>query len=397
MLLPLSSQPAEPPFNYRVSKCPVDRSSASHRIAIIRTGSSGDIIMTSPLLAGLRRSYPNAYITWFVEPKFADVLTANPFVDEIVLWKSGPWKRSMNRRAFPPWSWEIAGLKKRLSEWNFDVLISFHGEQFEWLTENCGAPIKIGFFDEFPQFDKSGEEILRKRIFTSSVTAGQQKPHRTDTALLALKLLNLPSCDDKQLYLGFTESDLEAGRVLLNASGLSAGSAYAVIAPFTTWDTRNWSLDKFASLGQNLQSNLNLRIVLIGSLDQKEGIQKLARDLGEQTVVAAGNLTLRQMAAVISEAGLLVSGDTGPMHTAAAVGTPYVALFGPTPAPGRAPLRGQGIIVDKHVSCAPCDLSVCKNSGSEYIQCMSSIGVDEVYRECEKLIYGNSGSVGSGN
>ena len=210
-------------------------------------------------------------------------------------------------------------------------------------------------------------------------------------------MLNLPDFDDKQLYLGFTESDLDAGRVLLNASGLPLGSAYAVIAPFTTWDTRNWSLDKFASLGQNLQSKLNLRIVLIGSLDQQEGITKLPRDLGEQTVVAAGNLTLRQMAAVISEARLLVSGDTGPMHTAAAVGTPYVALFGPTPAVGRAPLHGQGIIVDRHVSCSPCDLSVCKNSGSEYIQCMGSIGVDEVFRECEKLVNRDSRLTGSGN
>ena len=89
-------------------------------------------------------------------------------------------------------------------------------------------------------------------------------------------------------------------------------------------------------------------------------------------------LTFRQMAALIARAPALVSGDTGPMHVAAAVGTPFVALFGPTPADGRAPLAGRGTVLLHPVPCGPCDQKVCPNKDEDQMRCM-------------RLIYGGGG------
>src|ERR1700722_9109268 len=126
---------AKIPVNCPTVRCPVDRDKASKRICMFRVGAVGDIVMTTPLLAALRKAYPDAWITWVVEKKHCGVISANPYVDEIFEWHGGHWKKCI-RRNFPPWSWELGWLNRLMQSWKLDIFISFHGEELDWVTDH---------------------------------------------------------------------------------------------------------------------------------------------------------------------------------------------------------------------------------------------------------------------
>ena len=110
---------------------------------------------------------------------------------------------------------------------------------------------------------------------------------------------------------------------------------------------------------------------------------EIARRSSAPIVLAAGT-TLRQYVALLRRAALVVCGDSSPMHLAAAVGTPFVALFGPTPADRRAPLAGAGRVLARPPACAPCDRATCANP--VFRQCLKLIDVADVQQACDALL-----------
>jgi ADP-heptose:LPS heptosyltransferase len=126
-------------------------------------------------------------------------------------------------------------------------------------------------------------------------------------------------------------------------------------------------------------------LICSGRPEEKDPVTTLAATMNPRPLVSAGNLTFRQMSALIARAALVISGDTGPMHVAAAVNTPYLALFGPTPVDGRAPLTAIGKCIAHDVPCGPCDQKTCGNIGEKFMLCMRLITVDEVLDAANRL------------
>ncbi len=91
------------PCNLPLQRCPVPREKASKRILIMRVGAFGDILMGTPLLAALRKAYPEAHITWIAEFSERDAIDANPFIDEILRWDGSYWKRMLRKMQYPLW------------------------------------------------------------------------------------------------------------------------------------------------------------------------------------------------------------------------------------------------------------------------------------------------------
>jgi len=115
-------------------------------------------------------------------------------------------------------------------------------------------------------------------------------------------------------------------------------------------------------------------------------VEGIAAGMTERPAIAAGAMTFRQTAALLDRAALLVSGDTGPMHAAAALDTPYVALFGPTAPEWYGPLAGRGQKLFHPVPCGPCDQKHCPNQGDDFERCMRLLTVDEVSEACLSLL-----------
>lgn len=364
------------PANCVVSRCPTSRASAPQRILIVKFGALGDILMATPLLTALRQAYPAAHLTWLVEDKNVQAIDANPFIDEVMLWGSGQWSllRSTRPRNWIKnrfglrWLVSLSRLRRRLKH-RFDTVITFHPEQWQFLLDAASPDVSIGVFQS------PGEQ---KRNHTSRYTKAYTEafpPHQIDMYLLPLGALGLPPPADKQMVMGYTAEDAEAAERLLREGGIDPG--FVVLAPKTTWESKCWPEDNWTGLGDAL-AQARKQVVLIGSESEAEAARRIASGMQARPAMLAGKLTFREAAALIARASLVISSDSGPMHVAAALGTPYVALFGPTPPSRWAPPGDLGRVLLHPLPCSPCGEQVCRNPPESRMLCLRLLTVPEV-------------------
>ena len=363
----------------------------------------GDIVARSPLAAALRRAWPDCWITWMVERGNREAIDANPHLDEIILWDSNHfsdmlsrrWKNLMKQRRALGLRWVVNALRLtiQMRRCQFDVFISYQPEAWAWLIPVAGAPVSIGVFPNVGDRDVSrspGNKDFKRwaRRYRHSRCFPDLPMHHTDHALVPLDFLGLPTATDKTTFLGFVQEDDAAVDVFLRGHGVRPGDRLLAIAPTTTWVTKSWPLERYAAVGDALAREHRCRILLTGTQSEREDVERVASQMAAPAIVAAGEFSFRQLAALISRVALVISGDTGPMHMAAALKTPYVALFGPTMPERFVPVMGLGRSLAHDVPCGPCGEMRCANTGEDYIRCMRLIEVPEVLAAVRALIPG---------
>ena len=267
------------------------------------------------------------------------------------------------------------------------MFISLQPEDWSLLPRHVGAPVRIGVFDTFREYHRRDRTSRRTRLYTHTFTHADLPPHRTDQYLLPLRALDLAPPRDKRMTMGYTADDARAVERFLAGRDVDRGPAarLVVIAPRTGWPSRNWPPERYAELADRLAQREGCRIVLSGGGRERAALEEVAGYMRTRPVLAAGSLTFRQLAALIDRAALLVSGDTGPMHVAGAVGTPFLALFGPTPVQGRAPVGGRGVALAHPVPCGPCEQKRCPRV-DEPLLCLRLITVEEALAAAGPLL-----------
>ncbi len=313
-------------------------------------------------------------------------LDASPYVDALLLWDTFYWKNMTRRGLYPLWLPRVLRLWRMLRERRFDVFLSLQPEDWPILARGVGAPARVGVFDTFRAYHGSRGTSRRTRLYTHVYTHADLPAHRVDQYLLPLRALGLPEPAGKQMTIGYTEEDRARRDEFLAGYGLGPGDRFAVLAPAAGWATRCWPPERFAQLGDRLACREDCPVVLLGGAGDREILETVAAQMRSRPVLAAGAFGFRQMAALLDRAALLVSGDTGPMHVAGALGTPYVALFGPTPVAARAPAGGRGLCLAHAVPCGPCDRRRCARTGEDHLLCMRLLQVDEVYAAAQSLL-----------
>jgi ADP-heptose:LPS heptosyltransferase len=378
------------PVNVPVRRCSAGSAAlASRRILISRTIANGDILMGSPLLAAVRNALPDAHLTWIVERRERESVDASPFIDELLLWDTSFWKGMTRTGLYPFFWWYALKLRRLLRERNYDTFISLQPEDWSVLPRTVGSRVRIGVFDTFRQYHGATRTSSRTRLYTHPFTEKDLPGHRTEQYLLPLRILNIPAPApaDRRMYLGFTREDEAEASAFLARHHLDR---FVMIAPVTGWPSRNWPEERFAALGDAIARRHRCRVVLIGGPGDREAVSRVAAVMENEPVMAAGAFGFRTMAAVLARAMLLISGDTGPMHAAAAVETPYLALFGPTPTQDRVPLVGRGMALAHSVPCGPCDRKRCGNTGDDILRCLRLITVDEASAAADELLPGSA-------
>ena len=381
--------PTLPPCNLPPQRCPVPREQASHRILIMRLGAFGDILMGTPLLAALRRAYPNAHLTWIVGDLEREAINASPYLDEVLIWESGYWKRMVRKLNYGQWISRMLTFRRELQRQNYDVFISFQPEEWPLLTLGANASLSVGIFDTFKRFYGKSRNFHFRRFYSHHYTAPELAAHRTDQYLLALRALGLPPALPDPTSLGYTTEDQAFARSFLDRHGLTPNIKIVVIAPLTTWPTRCWPAECYVLLADALVEQHHCRIVVIGSGKERTVLQEIASAMKTPAVLAAGELSFRQAAALLDHSSLLISGDTGPMHVASALGVPQVALFGPTSPQWYGPRSAQAVSLLHPVPCGPCDQKFCPNDGEAHMQCMKLLSVSEVLEAASLLLAGS--------
>ncbi|MEW6665977.1 MAG: lipopolysaccharide heptosyltransferase I [Thermodesulfobacteriota bacterium] len=342
-------------------------------ILIVKLSAIGDVVHTLPLLEVLRKSFPGARIDWLVEEEAARIVEGHGDIDRVIVSRRKPWQRGLLRSGQRAGSArEILGFLRELRSREYDLVIDMQGLlKSGILTGLSRGRRKIGF-----TWAREGSTLF---LSEAPYPVDQRRQHAVERYLKTAEILGCP-VRSWQGRIPVLESDREQVDALLRELGLEEKRLVAV-NPVARWETKLWEEEKFALLADRLRDELGLSVLFTGSAGDRAVIERI---LGKMRGVAfnlAGRTGLKALAQLYSLCGAVVSTDTGPMHIAAAMNRPVVALFGPT-APWRTGPYGQGHrVIREEMECSPCLRKRCSHRS-----CMRSITVETVFRAVENVV-----------
>lgn len=301
-------------------------------ILIIKPSSLGDIVLALPALTALRRSFPEAKITWLVRPEFADLLRGNPDLNEIILFD----RRLLGKSWYKPKAFaEFMRLLRRLRRERFDLVFDFQGLlRTGFLTWVTGCKRRFGM---------SGAREFATLFYTHKLAQDYSCVHLVD---YYLRMVAAAGANQGGVEFKLPE-DVQADesvKKLLMERKVNFGN-YVVIVPGTARTEKCWPIWNFSDIADEIAEKFGSTIVATGTQSERVLIEVLEDLTNARVVNLAGQTTLRELTALLKHAALVVSNDTGPGHIAAGLGVPMVMIFGPTnPARLRPYGRGECLV-----------------------------------------------------
>ena len=342
-------------------------------ILIIRLSAIGDIVMSSPLIAALRRKYPGARLVWLVQPESYELLAANEQLDEVLVWPRDEWRELWRRRRILTLIKKVAGFVRRLHGQHFDMALDIQGllKSGIW-ARLSGARQRIGLDS------REGSAWLMTRVVRHSDGDDRIGAEYRSFA----RALELPD-DDFVMHVALSADDRDSVRHLLQEQGLENG--YIVVCPFTTRPQKHWFTQRWRELFEQLYSRFELPVVMLGGPGDTGAAQALVSGQ-DKPINLVGRTRLGQAAAVIARSRLLVGVDTGLTHMGIALAIPTITLFGST-CPYRDSGRDDTIVLYSARDCSPCWRNPTCNGD---FTCMRDHGVDDVMQAAMRLLAGRT-------
>ena len=336
-----------------------------NNILIIRLSAIGDVVFASPLIKALRRRYPDAKISWLVEPAAAPLLKNNPELDAVILWPKGEWKQLWRKRKFLTLARELRFFISELKSHRFDCAIDLQGllKSAVW-AHFSGAEQRIGLGS------KEGSEKMMTRVVS----------RQGDNPRIGSEYYGLA----QELGLDVTNFDMDI--VLSTEDEAFPVTAiehenYAVICPFTTRPQKHWLEARWPVLAEQIEAEHKLPVVMLGGPADVEAAARIAA-ANPQIINMAGKSTLMQTAALIKHASLLVGVDTGLTHMGIAFNVPAVALFGST-CPYTDTTRDNARVLYHKMDCSPCRRNpTCDGD----FTCMGKIEITEIMQTLQQVM-----------
>lgn len=320
------------------------------RILIIKTSSLGDIIHTLPVLEYLRQVAPAAAIDWVVDEAFKDLMSDNPLIERVLTvafrrWKKNPFAMQTHQ--------EILRFVHELRQQRYDLVFDLQGNSKSGLVCRLArAERKIGFSREHLQ------ERLNLLFTTEQVSFKETDRNAVQRYLRVVSSPFAVSTDNWQPRSDIATS--AADEAVADAALSRSGSPQILLHTGTTWQTKLWYEEGWHQLGQELLGRYPAATVLLswGNREEQQRAEHLATLVGEQAVVLP-SLSLKQFAAVLKRCDLVIGGDTGPVHLAAAVGTPTVSFYRCTDGERNGPFGPQHAVVQSPLPCTVCMRKQC--------------------------------------
>jgi predicted lipopolysaccharide heptosyltransferase III len=332
------------------------------RVLVIKLRYLGDVLLSTPVLAALKAAFPAARLSMLVNPGTETMIVTNPHLDELLIAERAGSPLRQLRFA--------AALRRR----RFDLVLDLtDGDRAAILSRLTGAPIRVGF---------NREGRWRGRLYTHVVPVREQPMPMTRQHLMALEVLGIPVAPSLPV-LTIRASDEAAAGASLGAVDISPGERFVAVHPGARWWFKSWPADRFAGLIDYIQGKLGVKAVLLGSVADQETAEAILNRVktGHRSLV--GRLTLLELAGLLRQAALFVGNDNGPMHIAAAMGTPVIGLFGPADPRIWGPAGQDHAIFYKGVDCRPCFPGGCLRGEQN---CLRLIALDEVIPVVERML-----------
>lgn len=345
------------------------------KILIVKLSAIGDVIHTLPALCALRRHWPAARIDWVVEEAAADLVAGHPDLDRVMVSRRKAWVRDLTdpgRRAGA--RAEIGRFIGELRRTRYDLVLDFQALLKSALVVALArGRRKVGFGRGLEHMEHS-YHVLTERIRPPSMEV-----HALTRNLMMVRALGVPVAEVAYRLL-VTDADRAAVGKMFKEKGVEGNRPLVAINPVAQWPTKLWPEDRFALLADRLLERYDVSVVFTGGGGDRRVVARIIGAMRRPALDLSGRTSLKQLAALYRRARLVVSTDTGPMHLAAAVGTPVVALFGPTAAWRTGPFGSGHQIVRAPAPCAPCFKRRCDAGG-----CMNRISVERVLAAVDKI------------
>jgi heptosyltransferase-2 len=345
----------------------------TRKVLIRGTNWVGDAVISIPALREIRRIFPDAHISLLVRPWVRDIYSAVDFVDEVLDYdKNGIHRGVLGRRKL------AAALKDR----HFDLAILLQNAfEAAFLAWSARIPHRIGYA-------RDGRSLLLTRA--CRIDPGLRRVHQAYYYLGILSAMGwLPQRIWEQndyplsIAVGVRDEDAAAARQILTSAGIRRGDTIVGVNPGAYYGpAKRWFPDRYAAVLDALARRFGVRIVIFGSPEDRRVAEEVAAGMNHAPVILAGRTTLGQLMGLIQQCRLLITNDSGPMHLAAALNVPQLAIFGSTSEVATGPLSAKAVVIKRPVDCNPCFLRECPTD----FRCMKCISVEQVIEEAENVL-----------
>lgn len=343
------------------------------RIGIIQLQKIGDLVCTTPVFRELRTHYPHAHLTAIVLPLTQGVLQYNPHVDDIILYDASTLESSFwNEIRF------IRTLMGKHLDWSFNF-----SPNFKNIVYTCLALIP----NRICLRSSLGSRMTKSVYWANSGIIDYNSHTSAMKAYLeALRFIGISDYSTrKEIYM--TPDDFDLADNFLKNRGVYSQDTVIALHPFAGVPIKEWGDEKFIKLAERLVGRYNAKVLLIGASSDREKAQGMQKRTRYSLINACGEFTLAQLPALLKRCQAFISGDTGPLYIANAIGVPVVNIAGPCDLNTQSP-DGVYEIVQKSLDCVPCSFimnapRVCKRGDRK---CLDLITVDDVLQALARLI-----------
>ena len=334
-------------------------------VLLVRFSSIGDILLTTPLVRALARRHPEAKLVYVTKRAMAPLVADNPRLTDVVTLEPGEPIRHLARR--------------------LRALAPTHGLDLHGSVRSAGLRLLVhcrwsGYFKR---------KLARALLIATKLDAYRRRapsPVAERYFEAARRLDTRPDGGPPEFCLGPGATDRAAQ--WLAERGLGGGARLAALAPGAAHATKRWPVAHWSALAERL-GTAGYRPVIVGGPEDRGLAQQLVAEGGggNPIVSAAGEFSLQETGALLARARVVVSGDTGVMHMATGVGTPVVALFGPTVAQfGFFPYRAPAAVLERGLECRPCSSTGTAACPLGHHRCLTDITPEEVAATVERLV-----------
>ncbi len=337
----------------------------NHNFLVIKFSSIGDIILSTAGIKALRDKFPrpNYRMVFLTGLENKDILLRNPHIDELIVCDFKNRDKGLKG---------ILKLAERFRKNNIEFVVDFQNNRKSHLLAGLSLA-----FDRYG-YDKKKFSFLLNHKIKEDKAPINPVTHQ----FRSLKMLNIES---KNLHLELypTAGDYNLVDEFLKSQWVAQGQKLIGIniAASKRWQTKVWPMEHLVALCEELAKK-DIRVVVTGTDEDKKIADVLCEKLkGVKIINSCGQFNINQLACLIKRCSVYISADSAPLHVAACVDTPIIALFGPTDSRRHMPPARKFILMDKKVNCSPCYKSKCSD-----MKCMKTITPTEVYQSIQNLI-----------
>ena len=361
----------------------------SPSVALIRPDHLGDILFTTPAISLLREAFPQARITYLAGPWSKAVIENNPNIDEIALCPFPGFTRQKKRSVLEPYV-TILRYANLLRQRHFDLAIVLRFDHW-WgalLVHLAGIPCRVGY------------DVAEVRPFLTDIVPYSSGRHEVEQNLTLVK--RVASCELRvasfPLEFDLTVEDEMFAKDYLMRHGVGDGNLLICIHPGAGAPVKLWRNEAWAQVADALAQRYESKVILTGAEEEAPLCRAIADEMTAKAIVAAGETSLAELAAVMARCRLVLGVDSGPLHLAVAMDTPTVHLFGPVDSHAFGPWGNPAhhIVLTSDMDCIPCNRLDYHSTELPQHPCVRNITVEQVLEAVERLLEAQKASANGG-